>query len=124
MNSCGINQIKNKKQKIQLSEEGGMVYSTNADFEYDEAEILETPESSKQLLYLSIDKKQRKGKTVTLIEGFIGTADDLKQLAKQLKTLCGVGGSHKDGVILIQGDCLNKIKTFLTEKGYRTKGGR
>ena len=115
---------KNKKQKIQLSEEGGMVYSTNADFEYDEAEILETPESSKQLLYLSIDKKQRKGKTVTLIEGFIGTADDLKQLAKQLKTLCGVGGSHKDGVILIQGDCLNKIKTFLTEKGYRTKGGR
>lgn len=99
-----------------------IVYSTNPDFEYgDEEQELETLPPSEQLLYISIDRKQRKGKEVTLVEGFEGTDDDLKTLAKVLKSSCGVGGTAKDGKILIQGNFRDKIMKLLNEKGYKTK---
>lgn len=99
-----------------------IVYSTNPDFEYeDEEQELETLPPEEQLLYVSIDRKKRKGKEVTLIEGFEGTDDDLKTLAKVLKSSCGVGGTAKDGEILIQGNFRDKIMDILAEKGYKTK---
>lgn len=99
-----------------------IVYSTNPDFEYDDEEQeLETLPPEEQLLYVSIDRKKRKGKEVSLIEGFEGTDDDLKTLAKVLKSSCGVGGTAKDGEILIQGNFRDKIMDILAEKGYKTK---
>ena len=77
--------------------------------------------NNKQQLIVSIDKKQRKGKTVTLIEGFIGKTEDLEALAKLLKTKCGVGGSAKDGEIVIQGDFKQKVKEILEKEGYKVK---
>ncbi len=99
-----------------------IVYSTNPDyhFEDEEQEALSLP-PSQQKLYISLDKKQRKGKKVTLITGFEGNDNDLKSLGKILKSNCGVGGSAKDGEILIQGDFREKIKTLLEEKGYHVK---
>ena len=107
-----------KKKKINV------VYSTNPDFAYstdhddDEQETLLPAE---QNLKVWIDKKQRGGKVVSLIQGFIGSNDDLKSLAGELKSLCGVGGSAKDGEILIQGDHRDKIVAFLIRKGYGAK---
>jgi len=105
----------------------GVVFSTNPEFQYEHNEENEqdTVQPSKQKLYISLDKKKRKGKAVTLIEGFIGTDDDLKLLAKQLKTKCGVGGSAKDGEIIIQGDMRSKVIELLSAQGYKTvkKGG-
>jgi translation initiation factor 1 len=100
-----------------------MVYSTNPDFEpYDEHEDEpETLPPAAQILYISRDKKQRKGKQVTLVTGFVGTADDLKDLGKILKSKCGVGGSAKDGEILIQGDFREKVKAILEGLGYKCK---
>lgn len=99
-----------------------IVYSTNPDFEYEEEENeLEKLPPEEQLLYVSIDRKKLKGKEVTLIEGFEGTDDDLKTLAKVLKSSCGVGGTAKDGEILIQGNFRDKIMDILAEKGYKTK---
>ena len=114
---------KNKQQKDKKSNRSGMVYSTNPDFEYEEevGEELETLAPSEQLLYVSIDRKQRKGKDVTLVEGFVGTDDDLKDLGKELKSACGVGGSAKDGVILIQGSVRDKVCDLLAKKGYKVK---
>ena len=77
--------------------------------------------NDKQLLIISIDKKQRKGKTVTLIEGFIGKTEDLETLAKLLKTKCGVGGSAKNGEIVIQGDFKQKVKEILEKERYKVK---
>ena len=77
--------------------------------------------NNKQQLIVSIDKKQRKGKTVTLVEGFIGKTEDLEALAKLLKTKCGVGGSAKDGEIVIQGDFKIKVKEILEKEGYKVK---
>ncbi len=97
-----------------------VVYSTNPDFKYetdDESEA-ETVDSAKQLLRISLDKRNRKGKAVTLITGFIGTDNDLQYLSKLLKTKCGVGGSAKDGEILIQGDFRNKVLELLQKEGY------
>jgi len=107
-----------KKQKF-----SGIVFSTNPDFEYQEndEEVIETPEPGQQDLRISLDKKQRKGKKVTLISGFIGTEDDLADLGKTLKTKCGVGGTAKNGEILIQGDVREKIKVLLTQMGYKFK---
>jgi len=86
----------------------GVVFSTNPDFEYEEtAEIEpETLEPSKQNLIVSIDRKGRGGKQVTLVTGFVGSSDDLAELGRALKVKCGVGGSAKDGEITIQGDCI------------------
>lgn len=100
-----------------------MVYSTNPDFNYnqEEEETIETPDPSKQTLYVSLDKKNRKGKSVTLISGFKGNDDDLKALGKTLKSKCGVGGSIKDGEVLIQGDFREKISDLLSKEGYKVK---
>jgi translation initiation factor 1 len=108
---------KKKKERINV------VYSTNPNFSYEEEEEeqRETLPPNQQLLYVSLDRKKRKGKDVTLIEGFSGSDDDLKDLAKQLKTACGVGGSAKDGEILIQGDHREKVIMLLEKEGYRYK---
>lgn len=104
-----------------------VVYSTNPNFSYEEEEDdnQETLDPGNQKLYVSIDKKSRAGKEVTLIEGFTGTDDDLKDLGKQLKSKCGVGGSVKDGDILIQGNFRDKIMQLLEKEGYKVvrKGG-
>jgi len=110
---------KKKNKKIKFENRDGIIYSTNPDFKYDnEIEITETLPPSEQHLKVTIDRKQRKGKTVTLIKGFIGSSEDLKELEKKLKTACGVGGSSKDGVIIIQGNMLQKVKASLKELGY------
>jgi translation initiation factor 1 len=101
----------------------GTIYSTNPDFQYEtnaESEP-ETLPPQQQNLWVQLDRKQRKGKIVTLIAGFIGTDDDLKALAKILKTKCGVGGSAKDGEILIQGDFCNKVIEILKSENYKVK---
>ena len=100
-----------------------IVYSTNPDFKFDtgEEEEAETLEPAKQQLRISLDKRNRKGKSVTLITGFVGSSDDLSALAKKLKTKCGVGGSDKDGEILIQGDFRQKILDILLSEGYRAR---
>ena len=100
-----------------------VVYSTNPDFnyEYEQEFQEETLAPEKQNLKVVLDSKQRKGKTVTLIQGFIGTEEDLKELAKLLKNKCGTGGSVKDGEIIIQGEIKEQILTILREHHYRAK---
>ena len=98
----------------------GMVYSTNPDFVFDDAkeEEVDTLPMAKQKLRVSIEKKGRGGKTVTLVKGFVGKGDDLKSLAKSLKTKCGVGGAVKDEEIVIQGDLRDKVIGLLKTFGY------
>ena len=110
-----------KKKKINV------VYSTNPDYSYDfdEDKEEETLDPRNQNLYVSIDRKKRAGKEVTLIEGFIGELEDMKDLAKVLKSKCGVGGAVKDGDILIQGKFKDKVYDILVKEGYsvKKKGG-
>ena len=103
----------------------GVVYSTNPDFQYETApeEEAETLPPSKQRLIVAIDRRNRGGKQVTLVTGFVGKADDLKELGKALKTRCGVGGTAKDGEITIQGDLRDKVVALLKEMGYNAKRG-
>lgn len=102
----------------------GIVYSTNPDFGYEKEEAkAETLPVQKQNLIVSLDKRNRKGKAVTLISGFKGGEGALTELAKMLKTKCGVGGSAKEGEILIQGDLRDKILQILLQEGYRAKRG-
>lgn len=98
----------------------GLVYSTNQDYynDFDEGPAGETLPKDKQKLRVKLDSKQRAGKVVTLVEGFIGTNDDLEALGKQLKTKCGTGGSAKDGLIILQGDYREKIIAWLKDWGY------
>lgn len=100
-----------------------VVYSTNPDFKYDTGEVEEdeTLPPGRQNLRIKLDKRHRNGKAVTLVTGFIGATADLKSLAKTLKSACGVGGSDKDGEILIQGDHREKILTILTKAGYKAR---
>lgn len=99
-----------------------LVYSTNSDYNFEEEqEQIETLSPEKQNLLIRLDKKQRRGKQVTLVTGFVGSEDDLKDLGKILKSKCGVGGSAKDGEIIIQGEFREKIKQLLTALGYRCK---
>lgn len=99
----------------------GMVYSTSGSYGDDDYEEEETLPPNEQMLYVSIDRKQRKGKEVTLVEGFVGTDDDLNYLAKMLKSKCGVGGNAKDGDILVQGNKRDKVIQILEAEGYKTK---
>lgn len=97
-----------------------VVYSTNPDFNYetDEEEEPETLDKKQQKLRVAIEKSGRGGKTVTIVRGFIGTTDDQKSLGKLLKTKCGVGGSCKDGEIIIQGELKSRIIEILQKEGY------
>ncbi len=105
-----------------LEDLGGFVFSTNKDFEFENnEEQQETLPNSEQRLEAHLDKKNRGGKIATIIKGFEGTDDDLKALAKKLKTLCGVGGSAKDNEIIIQGNFRDKIMDYLTKEGYKVK---
>jgi translation initiation factor 1 len=101
----------------------GVVYSTNPDFEYEEIEELEeeTLPNNQQKLYVQLDKKQRAGKQVTLVTGFVGRREDLERLGKELKNKCGVGGSVKDNEILLQGDFRQKVIDYLMQKDYKVK---
>lgn len=98
----------------------GVMYSTNPDFQYDKEEMEEesTIPKEKQLLRISLDKRNRGGKAVTLVTGFRGTTDDLTALGKFLKVKCGVGGSAKDGEIIVQGDLRPKVLEVLQKEGY------
>jgi translation initiation factor 1 len=97
-----------------------VVYSTNPNFKYEtsQEEEANTLPPQQQKLRVSLDRKNRGGKTVTLVTGFVGTEDDLKALGKLLKSSCGVGGTTKDGEIIIQGDFKQRILELLKSKGY------
>ena len=97
------------------------MYSTNSnyDFQFEQEEETLTPEN--QHLELWIDKKQRGGKVATLVKGFIGSEADLKALGKLLKSKCGVGGSAKNGEIIIQGNMRQKVIEILEKEGYNYK---
>lgn len=106
-----------KKTKTDLQ---GIVYSTDPtySFQYPE-EVIETLPAAQQKLKLIIDTKHRGGKTVSMVQGFIGTTSDLELLGKQIKNACGTGGSAKDGIIIIQGDQREKILQWLLKNGYK-----
>ena len=107
--------VRNKKNRK------GIMYSTNPDFDYEyENEEQDTLKNSEQQLKVCIDK-HRAGKTVVIIKGFIGTIEDLKYLSKALKSKCGVGGSAKNGEIIIQGNVRDKVMEILKEEGYNYK---
>jgi translation initiation factor 1 len=109
-------------KKINFS--NGIVFSTDPDFKPgDEIRAEEeTLSPEKQRLVLRLDTRQRAGKAVTLIEGFVGNRDNLEELGKKLRTHCGAGGSVKDGVIIVQGDHREKIKNWLEKNKYRQAG--
>lgn len=97
-----------------------IVYSTNPDYHYQQEEEVpqEAVAKEKQALRISLDKRNRKGKAVTLITGFVGSEDELGDLGKLLKSKCGVGGSAKDGEIIVQGDNRQKVMAILQQEGY------
>ena len=105
--------------KKHIARPDGLAYSTNKDFFNDfPEEAMETLAKEKQKLRVKLDTKQRAGKVVTLIDGFVGATDDIEALGKQLKTKCGAGGSVKDGFIIIQGDYKDKVISWLKDWGY------
>lgn len=108
---------KQKKNKVNV------VYSTNPDFSFDfeEDEVQDTLPPNQQHLKVMLDRKQRKGKDVTLVKEFIGLEDDLKDLGKSLKSRCGVGGSVKNQEIMVQGNHVDKIMEILKKEGYQVK---
>lgn len=111
-----------KKKLNSLSDLGGFVYSTNenADFSSSDEEI-ESLKPAQQQLEAHFSTKGRGGKIVTVVKGFVGSEDELRDLGKLLKTKCGVGGSVKDGEIIIQGNIRDKIIKILQGEGYKVK---
>lgn len=110
------------KKVNSLEDLGGFVFSTNENFEFNNDEdIQETLPPTEQNLEAHLDKKNRGGKIATIIKGFEGSEDDLKSLAKKLKTFCGVGGSAKEMEIIIQGNFRDKIMDYLKKEGYKVK---
>lgn len=111
-----------KPKKLGLEDLGGFVFSTNENFDFPtDSANEETLQKKDQRLEAHFSKKGRNGKIVTLIKGFVGTDEDLQALAKMLKTKCGVGGSAKDGEIIIQGNFRDKIIEILKKEGYAVK---
>lgn len=112
-----------KSKKKTLNDFGGIMYSTDPSFVYEDenAAPAEALANNQQDLRVMLDKKNRGGKAVTLITGYIGSDDDLDKLGKMLKTKCGVGGSAKDGEIIIQGDFRDKVLQLLQKEGYKVK---
>jgi len=111
---------KNKKSRTDI------VFSTDPNYEYqfENSNEYDTLSPENQHLYVFHDRKHRKGKTVTIVEGFVGTISDLNELSKKLKAACGVGGSVKDGLILIQGEIREKVVSVLERNSYKvTKWG-
>ncbi len=111
---------KSKKNRVNV------VYSTNPDFDFeDSSDDEQTIPFNEQKFYVSIDRKNRGGKSVTLVEGFVGKDEDAKDLSRKLKQLCGVGGGFKNAEVYIQGDQKNKIASFLKKLGasVKFKGG-
>lgn len=104
---------KNKKNRV--------VYSTNPDFVFKNDEQQDSISNAEQQLEVWIDRKNRGGKSVTLVKGFIGRSEELKDLGKILKSKCGVGGSCKNGEIIIQGNFRDKIMKILTSMGFKNK---
>jgi translation initiation factor 1 len=98
----------------------GFVYSTDPNFRFEpEQDDSNTLPPAQQRLKVRLDTKHRAGKAVTLIEGFIGKPEDLEDLGKKLKTVCGSGGSAKDGEIIVQGDHREKVTQWLHKNGYK-----
>ena len=112
------------KKKLGLEDLGGFVFSTDNDFDpeaFNGEEKEETLPPSEQRLEAHYSSKGRGGKTVTVVKGFVGSEEDLNALGKQLKKKCGVGGSVKNGEIIIQGDVRDKVMDYLKEEGFRVK---
>lgn len=107
-------------KKNDWKERLNIVYSTNPNYQYstDEKKGIDTLPKQQQKLRVSIEKNHRGGKTVTVVKNFVGTDDDIKELGRLLKTRCGVGGSVKEGEILIQGDFKEKTVELLKKEGY------
>lgn len=99
----------------------GVVFSTNPNFEYTTSEEVEveTIPAEKQKLIVKIDRKGRAGKQVTVVSGFVGRDEDLEELGRRLKVKCGVGGSAKDGEVIIQGDFRDRVLNLLLQMGYK-----
>jgi translation initiation factor 1 len=113
--------INENRLTMNRKKSGGIVYSTNPDFRIPEDEEAVSLPPDRQQLYVWLESKGRGGKTVSLVKGFNGKNNDLEDLAKALKGLCGTGGSVKDGEILIQGDFRDKIMAWLSSRGYKVK---
>ncbi|MBO9563090.1 MAG: translation initiation factor [Niastella sp.] len=98
----------------------GFVYSTDPNFRFEEEEQEQatTLPPAQQLLKVRLDTKNRGGKAVTLVQGFVGTDEDLEEFGKKLKNFCGTGGAVKDGEAIIQGDQRDKIMQWMQKNGY------
>jgi translation initiation factor 1 len=111
-----------KTKKKVLNDFGGIMYSTDPSFTYPQEEAAEESiANNQQDLRVMLDRKNRGGKAVTLVTGFVGPEEDLEKLTKTLKTKCGVGGACKDGEILIQGDFRDKVLALLQKEGFKVK---
>lgn len=112
-----------KDKKKVLNDFGGIMYSTDPSFVYEEQQVeSDVPlKNGQQDLRVTLDRKNRGGKAVTLITGYRGSDEQLQVLAKFLKNKCGVGGAAKDGEILIQGDFRDKVILLLQKEGYKVK---
>lgn len=108
-------------KKKRDTNESGLVYSTDPNFRLESGDPgqPETLEPNRQRLKIRLDTKHRGGKTVTLVDGFVGKDEDLDELGRKLKAFCGTGGSVKDGQVIIQGDQREKIKQGLAKMGYK-----